>query len=147
MIALHPITPENYQAVIDLKVAADQQRFVASNIRSLADAYVFEGAETRAAYGGDKLVGFVMIFPFDMDGQRIVNIVRVMIDESQQGKGYGRALMEATLDWIKGLRPKADKAKINTYPDNRHALALYKKLGFQDAGMEGDEVVLYADLS
>jgi hypothetical protein len=40
MISLRPIDPSNYQECIALSVAADQRPFVASNVQSIADAYV-----------------------------------------------------------------------------------------------------------
>ena len=41
MISLRLIDSSNYREAIELLVAPDQQRFVASNLQSLADAYVW----------------------------------------------------------------------------------------------------------
>jgi diamine N-acetyltransferase len=43
-IFLRPIDQSNYRDVLQLSVAPDQERFVASNLQSLADAYVWREA-------------------------------------------------------------------------------------------------------
>jgi hypothetical protein len=49
MIPLRPVDSSNYRERIELAVAPDQERFVASNVQSLAEAYVWrEGAEPFA---------------------------------------------------------------------------------------------------
>lgn len=69
MISLRPIDSSNYRECIELSVAPDQQRFVASNLQSLAEAYVWrEAAEPYAVYSDDEMVGFGLLFPF-ADGE------------------------------------------------------------------------------
>lgn len=59
MISLRPVDSSNYRECIDLRVARDQERFVASNVQSLAEAYVWrEGAEPYAVYSDDEMIGF-----------------------------------------------------------------------------------------
>ena len=69
MISLRPIDSSNYRECIELSVGPDQQRFVASNLQSLADAYVWrEAAEPYAVYSDDEMVGFALLFPL-ADGE------------------------------------------------------------------------------
>ena len=69
--------------------------------KSLADAYVWKpDAMFRAAFYGEQPVGYVLIFPFDADEQRQVNIERLMIDAGFHGRGFGRLLVQRTLDWV-----------------------------------------------
>lgn len=59
-ISLHPITPENFHPVIDLRVAEGQTHFVAPNVYSIAQASLYPDWYPRAIYAGETLVGFVL---------------------------------------------------------------------------------------
>lgn len=41
MIEFEPINEDNFKDVINLEVAENQSRFVASNVRSLAECYLY----------------------------------------------------------------------------------------------------------
>lgn len=137
-LTLEPVTPENYEAVIALKVADHQQDFVAPTLRSLADAYVYKSALTRAARVGDDIVGFALIIP----EQPTALIVRLLIDARFQRLGHGRALVAAIIDWIAALEPRPARMRISAKPENEVALNLYRSFGFEDDGFEHGEVVL-----
>lgn len=145
LIDFREITPDNHSEARKLAVRPDQTRFVATIEKTLADAYVYQDAMFRIAFESDVPVGFVMLYPFDKDDQRVVNIVRLMIDARYQGKGLGRALLDKTLGWIDTLSPTADVIRISTLPDNEPALGLYRSAGFQERGIEAGEVALYRD--
>ena len=146
MIDLRPITPDNHIEARRIAVRPEQERLVASIDKSLADAYVWKDALVRIAFEGDRPVGYVTVFPFDDDGQRVVNIVRLMIDARFQGKGLGRQLLERTVHWIGTFTPNVDLVRISTLPDNQVALRLYKSTGFTERGIEDGEVALYRPL-
>jgi diamine N-acetyltransferase len=141
LITLRDITPDNHLDVRSLEVQPHQQDFVATVEKSLADAFVWKDALARAGYENDKPVGFVLIFPFDRDDQRIVNIVRLLVGGEFQGRGIGKELLRETLKWIDTLCP--DTVRISTVPENEVALSLYKQMGFVESGMEDGEIVLY----
>lgn len=143
MIRLEPITPDNQKAVREMSVREDQQHLVAPVELSLADAYVWKESSFRAAYKDESPVGYVLVFPFTESDQRIVNIVRLMIDARYQGSGLGRALLITTLEWIESFSPVVDKVRISALPENEVALRLYRSEGFEDAGLEDGEVALY----
>ena len=86
---LRPVTPENYDSVLDLRVSPEQERFVAPVTKSLADAFVYESAQVRIGYEEETPVGFVLVFPFDRANQPVVNIVRLLIDQRYQQRGLG----------------------------------------------------------
>jgi len=143
---LHPITPDNYAAALTLSVRADQSHLVATISKSLADAFVYEGSIFRLAYVGDIPVGFLLLYPYSKGHRNFVNIVRLMIDEHHQSKGYGRALLAEALKAIRALQPPAHTARVSTLPENRSALQLYKSAGFIESGMEHGEISLYLEL-
>jgi len=60
--SLRPITAGTVRQIIKLAVAPGQERFVASNAVSLAEALFAPEAWYRAIYAGDEPAGFVMLF-------------------------------------------------------------------------------------
>ncbi len=143
---LRTITEQNYQKILDLSTGAGQEEFVAQNVRSLAQAWVFrDRARPYALYEGEEPVGFIM---FDWRPEKKwVEIWRLMIDYRFQGKGYGRAAVQKALEFLResGL---FDKVQINYVEENQGAKHLYRSMGFQETGaMEGNEVVMEMDLT
>ena len=58
MIHFEKVTPNNFEAVINLRLREDQIGFLENNLYSLAEATVFDYLEPRAVYDDDKLIGF-----------------------------------------------------------------------------------------
>lgn len=143
---LRAIAEQNYQKILDLSTGAGQEEFVARNVRSLAQAWVFrDRARPYALYEGEEPVGFIM---FDWRPEKKwVEIWRLMIDHRFQGKGYGRAAVQKALEFLResGL---FEKVQINYVEENQGAKHLYRSMGFQETGaMEGNEVVMEMDLT
>jgi len=152
MISLRPVDSTNYRECIELAVAPDQERFVASNVQSLAEAYVWrEGAEPFAVYSDDVVVGFALLFPLgeeEPDGSvplantvRGFILVRLMIDRRFQSQGFGRAALEAIAELIRsrGL----PTIRLSVVPENEQALEFYRRNGFVETGeLHGGEVVM-----
>ena len=89
------------------------------------------------------IVGYLLVYPFQQDEKRIVNIVRLMIDARYQDKGLGKRLLDAAIAWIASWEAKADLLRISTSPENERALSLYRSRGFVEQGLEDGEVALY----
>ena len=139
MIRLKPVDENNFEEVINLKVSENQQKFVATNVFSIAQSKVLPECIPLAVYEEELLVGFAM-YAMDREDKEYC-IYRLMIDEKYQSKGYGRATMEALIKHI-----SADKEHhiiyISFEPENKSAKALYESLGFvPDGRMVEDEVV------
>jgi diamine N-acetyltransferase len=68
-------------------------------------------------------------------------IMRVMVDQRFQGKGYGRAAMELLLDRLRAT-PDCDEVAISYEPENAVARRLYASVGFHETGevVEGEAV-------
>ena len=154
MIHLEKITYDNFDDVFDLEVNEDQEDFVASNIYSIAEAYVTLTAGGYAfpfaIYHDEDLVGFIMMGygeNADQDGVSVekdnYQIWRFMIDKKCQGRGYGREAMKLALDFIRTWPcGKAELCWISYEPENVVAKELYQSFGFVETGeMDGDEVV------
>lgn len=147
-ITLRRIDGSNYIVCFDLKLGAGQERFVSHPVRSLAQAYVYYHQCTPfGIYAGERMVGYVMVI-YDYD-EETYNIWHMMIDHSEQGKGYGKAALRKVLAYI-SEKPFGDSGRIllTCSPDNETAYRLYKELGFTESGRrDEDEVELEYDLN
>ena len=99
MVDLRPVTKENLDESLELRVNEDQQSFVSSNAESLAQAYVY--SETAWPFGVDEddtLVGFIMMGYYEV--KHDYTLWKFMIDHRYQNKGYGRQALKLGLDFI-----------------------------------------------
>ena len=136
-VTLRPITRDNLWAVVDLKRHPGQEAFAADNIDSIANAYVEPTFVPLGVYAGDALVGFAMYGQHPESGAWWV--IRLMIDRDHQGKGYGRAAMEAMIAMM-AERVGCEEIVTSFVPENTVAGALYSSLGFVPTGeIEDDE--------
>lgn len=149
MLEVRPVTINNWRELIALKVREDQQHFVGSNVHSIAESkfgydHPQEGHWDMTSFGiynGNTPVGFLMI------GHNFSNvptqgfIIRLMVDEQHQGKGYGRFAMTWLLDYFRADE-RFKTVGISYEPDNDVARKLYASLGFVETGeIYGGEVV------
>ena len=169
-ITLEKITYKNYiKTLWGLNVKREQKNFVASNVCSLAEAYV---AITNGAYAfpfaicrNNKPIGFLMIgYSYNEDDcddedPEFLNIIkdsyfiwRFMIDKRYQGRGYGRKAMQLALNYIRTFPcGKATKCWISYEPENVGAKKLYQSFGFVEQpqfykGGKGEEIPAILDL-
>lgn len=138
-VTLCEITLDNWRACVRLKVRPDQEEMVAPNALSLAQAKYQTEMVPLGIYAGGRMVGFVM-YGVDRDDGAYW-IYRVMTDQRHQGKGYGRAGMQALLRRMREL-PGCDDIFISYHSENSAAEALYVSLGFERTGqvIEGEVV-------
>jgi diamine N-acetyltransferase len=102
-VALTPITDANVRAVFDLAVAPGQERFVAPNPWSLAQALAeYEIAWPRAIEVEGEVVGFLMLeIDPDEEGGRPYWLWRLMVGAGHQGKGYGGQALEMACEEVR----------------------------------------------
>jgi diamine N-acetyltransferase len=148
-LELRPVTLENWNALIKLKVREDQKNFVASNLYSIAEAqfgFEEEGHWNLFPYGlymDEEPIGFAMTGLNYGHSHFQGLILRLMVDEKYQGQGYGRAAMESMLASF-----RADECVsvvcITYEPENDPARKLYSSLGFEETGefVENEVVAL-----
>ena len=148
MIRLRNITEDNFIDAFNLKLAPGQERFVSHPIRSLAQAYVYrEQCQPFGIYDDDLMVGYVMVI-YDYDIPEY-DIWHMMIDMSQQGRGFGAAALDRVLDYIR-TKPFGDSCRVTLTcnKENPRALALYKSRGFAETGeQDEDEIELSMTLN
>ncbi len=140
-IMLRDVTRDNFQACVRLKLAPEQEHFVASNAYSLAESkfmptYIPQAIYHRSDDGTETMVGFVM-YGFYPDGEPPLGqrhwIFRLMVDREHQGRGYGREAMQQVLARLEA-DPTLPSVLIGYETDNVIAGKLYADLGFREIG-------------
>lgn len=147
MPEIRPVTKDNWKELVRLRVREDQKHFVASNLYSIAEAQFGDDYQGHwdfhpsGIYEGATPVGFLM---YGYNYEHPVHqafIVRLMVDEKHQGKGYGRFGMQRMLEIF-----RADErircVAISYEAENEAARRLYASLGFEETGeLIGEEVL------
>ena len=147
MPEIRPVTKDNWKELIRLKVREDQTHFVASNLYSIAEAQFGDDYEGHwdlhpfGIYDENTPVGFLMYgFNFQHPKQQAF-IIRLMVDDKYQGKGYGRFGMEKMLEIFRADE-RIKTVGISYEPENQAARKLYASLGFEETGETIGEEVL-----
>jgi len=110
-VTLREITADTLPTIIALEVSESQQRYIASNAVSIAEAHFDPGAWFRAVYSDDLPVGFVMLFDPTMPGAIPTDPIeptdmflwRLMIDRRYQRSGLGRRTLDLVRQHVSGL--------------------------------------------
>jgi diamine N-acetyltransferase len=137
-VRLEPITDENVRAVCGLEVAPAQQRFVAPNAWSLAEAYVNgESAWPRAIVRDEQVVGFLMleIDPDDEDG-RPYWLWRLMVGADHQRQGIATAALDLALEEVRSRG--GTEIFTSWVPGDGSPEPFYLGLGFEPTGEVDD---------
>jgi diamine N-acetyltransferase len=143
MIELRKITFDNLDECIKLELKEEQKSFVASNIRSLAEAYIAlannEGIPMPyAIYYNNVMVGFIMLVYEEVaenSDENVYWVCRLMIDKRYQGKGYGKEIIAKALEFIRTFpKGKATVVSLSYEPENIVARTLYASFGFVETG-------------
>jgi diamine N-acetyltransferase len=143
-ISLREVTRETVKSILNLSVAEEQQKFVASNARSIAEAYFAKDAWFKAIYADETPVGFLMIS--DIPEKAEYFLWRFMIDAEHQGKGYGRQALELLIQHIR-TRPNAKAFYTSHRKGSGDPGGFYRKMGFEYTGDEEDgELVMKLEL-
>ncbi len=139
---LRAITKDNWDEVSRLSVADHQRHLVASNAYSIVQAH-YEPEHRFAPFGiydDDTPVGFVMYGFVNYRGSTWWEIVRLMVDQNYQRRGYARAGMQQAVERLKA-ETNCDAVYVCFALDNADAKALYVNLGFEDTGIGQGEMV------
>ncbi|QKE85250.1 GNAT family N-acetyltransferase [Arthrobacter sp. NEB 688] len=138
-VVLSPVDATTWRAVAALRVAPEQEAFVAAPLHYLALCAYGGVWSALAASVEDEVVGFLMQGVDDEDGS--VWLGGILVDARHQGRGVGRAMVTAALD--RWAAQAAGAGFALTYdPANTRAAGLYRSLGFVETGeVDDDEVV------
>ena len=148
-VSLAPVTAANWRDVTRVRVAEHQSRWVA-DVSYYLCLSTYDGLwRSYAVLDGDVTVGHVMwaVDPED-DSHWIGGLV---IDVDHQGRGLGRATVEALLALWEREEPSLSgtayrQAALSVAADNAAASGLYRSLGFVETGeLSDDELVWRRD--
>ncbi|MDE7260574.1 MAG: GNAT family N-acetyltransferase [Oscillospiraceae bacterium] len=134
MIQFKSITEDNFAAIINMKRPEDE-KFVASNAYSLAQAWLYRDAGDVypfAVYAGEVPVGFAMLDE-DLEARCLV-LWRIMFPAEHQNKGYGTQAIRLLIQLAKESG-KYDSMILSCVPTNEIGKHVYEKLGFRPTGV------------
>ena len=143
-IELQPVDQSNRTDCILLKVTKAQSEYIATNESSLkAAAEHPEVARPFVIYADGIAVGFTM-FAFEPDYEDPDDrywLWRFMIDETYQGKGYGKEALRQIISYFK--ENEAGNIRLSTKESNVNAIQLYQSFGFVPNGDRNDGEIVF----
>ncbi len=136
-VSLRPVTRQNFDEVIELKLHDFQKDYLASNCYSIAEASLDPALRMHAVYADEQVIGFVMYRQAQLSDPEpgCFEIWRLMIAADYQGLGYGRKTLELVLREI-GTQPGARQIHIYYWPGNDAAKRFYASLGFVELAID-----------
>lgn len=143
-VTLQVITKENELECIHLKPREDQLDLVASNADSLIHATKEITSKPYGIFAEEQMVGFIL-FDHEIYNDGYYWILRFMIDEEHQSKGYGKLAIKEVIRILQD-RSDCQQIRVSHVPHNIAANSLYKHCGFQDTGEfedNGDIILSY----
>lgn len=134
-VTLVKLTRSNLAECLSLKTSG----YVATNQESVAQGrkYFFMSKMYLIVANGNT-VGFLMLGLFRR--LKRVGIWRIMIDESQQNRGYGTAAINSVFQQYR--KKHYNTVTLSCDQNNVRAIKLFKRLGFAENGQSvGNEIV------
>ena len=145
-IRLVDITKENWEYVVGLTtnenlIPTISEKYVMSNAYSMLQAVYDKKWNAKIIVLCDdykeKPIGFAMYGPTELNGQKVHELCRFMIDIRFQGNGYGiKALNEIVKEMERTYG--CDAIYLSVVPENEKAQHIYKKSGFVSTGITVD---------
>ena len=137
-IELREVTASNWRAVASVVPRADQRQFVADTTYYMCLAHYGDDWTSLAIVADEQIIGHVM-WAYD-DEEKSFWLGGLVIDEKEQGKGYGRASVDTFM--ARFAPDPGDRVALSYQPENQLARRLYQSLGFVETGeTEDDEIV------
>jgi diamine N-acetyltransferase len=138
VIQLKSVDQNNFDACVNLELKEGQEKFVTSNLFSIAQSKVYPECIPMVIYSDETIVGFIMFIV--REGKYWVS--RLMIDKNFQGKGLGKAAMLESVKFAKETY-RAEELYTSFEPENKIAEQLYTSVGFIKIGeiLDGEVVM------
>jgi diamine N-acetyltransferase len=149
-VTLREINSQTVRTICNLSdtLSGAQQRMVAPNAVSIAEAHFNQYAWFRAIYADDTPVGFIMLFigpDDDRPEETEYFLWRLMIAGPYQGMGFGRKALDIVINDIR--QQGARVLGVSCGKGEGSPEGFYLKLGFVPTGKwAGEEMVLTKDL-
>ncbi|HFI0448953.1 TPA: GNAT family N-acetyltransferase [Streptococcus suis] len=140
MIRLELVNKENFDEVLQVQLAPQDQRRVASVEYSLAQTWLFKDSGTILPYAvvsGRKVIGFAMLSIEPNDNSYY--LWRLLIDKDFQNRGFGKEVIRQVIGKAKA-DPLCHMISIHYVIGNHKMRYILEKFGFQSVGMVGQEI-------
>jgi diamine N-acetyltransferase len=131
VVSLREVTKDNLSDILRLKVKPEQDKFVASNAVSIAQAHFEDKAWFRAIYADDTPVGFLMLY--DDPETNDYFLWRFMIDGHYQGMHFGEKALNLLIEYVRAL-PGATELLVSYVPEQGNPEPFYRGAGFISTG-------------
>ena len=150
LVSLREITAETVRQITSLSVSPHQQRFVATNAVSLAQALFSPEAWYRAIYADESPAGFVMLYDESLRATLPVSpevaLWRFMIDAQFQRRGIGTTALAQIIAYVRS-RGLFSTLLVSYVPAQGCPEEFYLRAGFKHTGkVDNGEVVLELSL-
>ncbi|HSW33005.1 MAG TPA: GNAT family N-acetyltransferase [Steroidobacteraceae bacterium] len=121
-----------YLAFLEAPSAAQMRRFVLNNLRN--------GNPQFVAVEDDRVLGWCDIAPKTHATLRHVGALGMGIAAPHRSRGIGKALLQATIEAAaaRGI----SRIELLVRADNEHAIALYRRFGFELEGRLRDYLIV-----
>jgi len=146
LVSLREISAKTVRQITSLSVGRDQERFVASNAVSLAQALFSPEAWYRAIYADDSPAGFVMLYDESLlaapPPRPEATLWRLMVDARFQRQGVGTAALQQIIAHVRG-KGLFSSLLVSYVPAPGSPEQFYLRAGFRHTGrVDEGEIVL-----
>ncbi|MGE5249416.1 MAG: GNAT family N-acetyltransferase [Bacteroidota bacterium] len=140
-VTLRQITEESVLQVCQLSDTLPplQQKMVAPNALSIAQAHYNKCLWPVAIYAGETPVGFMMLYDNPQEPKYF--IWRLMVAAPFQKMGYGERAVQLLAEYVR-TRPRAKELLVSCVEGEGSPEGFYEKLGFRRTGERLDEEVV-----
>lgn len=135
VVSLREVTTDNLDDILRLKVKPEQEKFVAGNAVSIAQAHFEDKAWFRAIYADETPVGFLMLY--DDPDTNDYFLWRFMIDRRYQGMHFGHRALKQLIDYVRAV-PGAQELLVSYVPEEGNPGPFYVSMGFAETGQVHD---------
>lgn len=110
----HELADENFRQKIEVLSKSQNGKYIVAEI---------EG----------KVAGHALLDPLHLTAIQHVVHLTIAVHNGWQEKGVGQAMLTFLIDWAR-QSPAVEKIELHVRSSNSRAIALYRKLGFQEEG-------------
>jgi diamine N-acetyltransferase len=137
MIQLRDLNRDNWRACAGLALPAEQEKLVAPNVWSIAEAGFEPRYRPRVICLDETIIGFLMYCAeTDPPDPTLFWLFRFMLAPGFQGRGHGAEALRLALEEMKAAG--ATRVRTMHKPGNVAASRLYRRLGFREIGTLDD---------
>ena len=146
IVTLREISKSTVRTISLLDVGPGQDRLVAPNAFSIAQASFHPEAWFRAIYADETPVGFAMLEDWSLvagvtpelwRGEQYVALWRFMIDQRFQQLGFGGEALRLLIAHAR-TRPDAKNMLLSFVPEDKNPQPFYQRFGFVRTGDEDE---------